>query len=106
MVLASGLVAYATLLLLGLIVGLLARYLLALAAALLVLAALVVALIGLFDPAALSRIPELLGRLWSDLPFSSTLVSTVGALVFLIGVLGGVLLTTPIRAFVPARAAS
>ena len=106
MFLPAGLVVYAVLLLLGLIVGVLARYLLALAAAIVVLAALGIALVGLFNPSALSRIPELLGRLLNDLPISSAVVFTLGALVFLIGVLAGVLLTTPIRAVVPARSAS
>lgn len=106
MLLPAGWVVYAVLLLLGLIVGVLARYLLALAAALLLLSALGIALIGLFDPSALARIPELLGRLWNDLPVASPVLLTVSALVFLLGVLGGVLLTTPLRAFDSARSAS
>ena len=79
MFLPSGLVGYAILLLLGVIVGLLARYLLALAAAVFLLVGLGIALLGLFDPSALSRIPELLGRVGNDLPFSSTTLLTVSA---------------------------
>lgn len=103
MFLPSGLVTYAILLLLGLIVGVLARYLLALAAAILLLAAFGIALLSLFDPSMLARLPEIVGGLWNDLPFSSMAYLTVGVLVFLIGVLTGVLLTTPLRGLAPAR---
>lgn len=103
MLLPTWLIVYGVLLLLGVIAGLLARYLLALVAVVVTLLVLGIAVIALFDPSALLQIPQLLGRLWSDLPFSLTEFFTVGALVFLVGVLTGVLLTTPLRGLARAR---
>lgn len=105
MIFPSWLVVWVVLLLLGLIVGVLSRFLLALAVAVVVLGVIGVALLGLFAPAILTQIPEVLSRLWSDLPFSTAGLFTLGAVVFLIGVLAGVLLTTPLRALSPARSA-
>ena len=83
--------------------GVLARFLLTLLAVLVVLGALGIAALGILDPALLAQIPELLGRVVSGLPFSPTVLFTVGALVFLVGVLAGVLLTTPLRGLARAR---
>ncbi len=106
MIVPSWLVVWAVLLLLGLVVGVLARFLLTLAVAVVILGLIGIALLGLFAPAMLSELPGIFGGLWNDLPVTSATLFTLGAVVFLIGVLGGVLLTTPLRALSPARSAS
>lgn len=106
MLLPSWAVTWMAVLALGVIVGLLARFLLALLTVVLVLGVLGAALLGLFDPALLARALELVSRLGSDLPIAPAVFLTVGGLIFLVGVLTGVLLTSPLRGLARARPAA
>lgn len=106
MLVPAWLLAYAVVFLLGVIVGLLARFLLALVAVVVVVGLLGVAVLTLFDPSSLSQFLGLLGRLLGSLPLSPTAFFTFGALIFAGGVLAGVLLTTPLRRPERARPAS
>ena len=106
MVVAAWLVAYALVFVVGVIVGVLARFLLALVAVLVVIGLLGVAVLGLLDR---SLLPHLLGfvrTLPGGLPFPLATFFTFGALIFAGGVLAGVLLTTPLHGLERARPTS
>jgi hypothetical protein len=84
---------YTVVVILGLIVGLLLRQIVT---TILVLAAVLVGvwLIGLVAASALAGLPTLTGRILGGLPIGPQVLFTVGGLVFLVGVLGGLLLTS------------
>jgi len=96
MVVPAWLIIYGVLFLAGLIVGLLARFFLVLAAVLLVLGAVGLALLAVFEPAALAPLHAMAAQIASDLPISLAAFVTVGGLVGLVGLAIGVLIATPI----------
>jgi hypothetical protein len=89
-------IEYTVVLLLGLIAGLLLRFILVVAAVV-VTAVIFVWLLGFIDTSALSQLPSLTGRLLYGLPIGPQVLFTLGALVFLVGMFIGLLLTTRIR---------
>ena len=103
---ASWIVVYAVVLLLGLIAGVLARYLLALAVVVITLVVLGVAVLSAIDPGAPAVFESLLGHAVRGLPISPAAFFTVGGLVFLVGVVAGILLTSPLRGLERTRYAS
>ena len=103
MLVPAWLVAYAVVFLVGVIVGLLARFLLALVAVVVVMGLFGVAVLGLLDRSLLSYLLGFVRTLSGGLPFSLATFFTFGALIFAGGVLAGVLLTTPLRAFQHSR---
>ncbi len=96
-------VSFAVVFLFGLIVGVLARYLIALLATLLVIGLIVLAAISLFAPTLLGRLVPLVESAVRVFPVSPAAFLSVGALVFAVGALVGVLLTTPLRGLDRAR---
>lgn len=98
-------IAYTVALILGLIVGLLLRFLLAVVIVAAIVVVLGVWLLGLVDLSALSQLPTLTGRLLGGLPIGPQMLFTLGGLVFIVGVLVGVLLTTRLRILDRARPA-
>ena len=97
-------IEYTVVLLLGLIAGLLLRFLLVIVAVV-VAAVVFVWLLGYIDTSALSQLPSLTGRLLGGLPIGPQVLFTLGALIFLVGVFVGLLLTTRIRAVGESSAA-
>lgn len=100
------LIAYSILLVLGVIVGLLLRFLLVLIVVAAALVLLAVWLLAFFDPGALGQLRSLVSGLFSGIALSPELLFTTGTLVFLGGVLGGVLLTTRLRGIEQPRPVS
>jgi hypothetical protein len=94
---------YTVVILLGLIAGLLLRYILTVVIVTTIVVVLGIWLLGLLDASALSQLPTLTGRLMAGLPIGPQVLFTVGAAVFLTGAFVGLLLTTRIRAFDRAR---
>jgi hypothetical protein len=84
---------YTVVVILGLIVGLLLRQIVT---TILVLAAVLVGvwLLGLVSASALAGLPTLTGRFLGGLPIGPQVLFTVGGVVFLVGVLVGLLLTS------------
>jgi hypothetical protein len=97
-------IEYTVFLILGLIAGLLVRFILVVIA---VLAAIVllVWLLGYVDSSLFSSLPSLTSRFLGGLPIGPQVLLTVGALVFLVGLFLGLLLTTRVRVLDRARAA-
>lgn len=89
-------IEYTVVLLLGLVAGLLLRFLLVIVAVV-VTAVVFVWLLGYIDTSSLSQLPSLTGRLLDGLPIGPQVLFTLGALIFLIGVFVGLLLTTHVR---------
>lgn len=94
---------YTVIILLGLIAGLLLRFLLTVVVVTVTVVVLGVWLLGLLDASALSQLPTLTGRVLDGLPIGPQVLFTVGAAVFLFGAFIGLLLTTRIRALDRAR---
>lgn len=90
-------IEYTVVLLLGLIVGLLIRYII-LIVTFLIAAVLFVWLLGYVDTSLLSKLPTLTGRFLDGLPIGPQVLFTLGAMVFFIGLFIGLLLTTRLRA--------
>lgn len=105
MVVPGWLIVYVVAILLGLIIGVLARYLLVLVAVVVAVGLFGVALLAALDPGALGFLQSILVALWNGVPFTSATFFTLGGVVFLVGVLAGVLITTPLRSFRGARPA-
>lgn len=99
-----GLVEYAVVLLLGVSLGLLLRFAVALVV---VLAAVVgiVALLGYLDVRLFGQVLAWLARRTVLLDTLEGFLFTVVGLVFVVGVVAGLLLTTPLRGLAPSRAA-
>ena len=95
---AEGLVVYAALLFAGLIVGLLLRFLLTLIVVVTAVTIIGVWLLGWLDPAALSQWPTWVNQYLGGRFVGGEMFFTLGGLVFLAGVLIGVLLTSRLRA--------
>ena len=93
----SWVIEYTVVLLLGLIAGLLIRYII-LIVTILVAAVLFVWLLGFVDTALLSKLPTLTGRFLGGLPIGPQVLFTQGALIFFMGLFIGLLLTTRLRA--------
>ena len=89
-------IEYTVVLLLGLIAGLLLRFLLVMVAVV-ATAVIFVWLLGYIDTASLDQLPSLTGRLLFGLPIGPQVLFTLGAVVFLVGMLIGLLLTTRVR---------
>ena len=94
----EGLVVYAVLLFAGLIVGLLLRFLLTLIVVVTAVAIIGVWLLGWLDPTALSQWPTWVNQYLGGRLVGGEMFFTLGGLVFLVGVLLGVLLTSRLRA--------
>ncbi len=99
-----GLVEYAVVLLLGVSLGLLLRFAVALVV---VLAAVVgiVALLGYLDVRLFGQVLAWLAQRTVLLDTLEGFLFTVVGLVFVVGVVAGLLLTTPLRGLAPSRAA-
>ena len=96
---------YTVVVLLGLIAGLLVRYVLAI----LIVAGVVVLgvwLLGVFDAAALAQLPTISGRIVAGLAIGPQVLFSTGAVVFLAGMFVGLLLTTRLRIFDRSRAST
>ncbi len=106
MVLPDWFVVYSLAFIGGLILGLLLRFLLTLLVVTTVAVVVGVWIVGLFEPAMLTQVPSLILHFLDGLAIGPQMFLTVGALVFLAGVLGGVLLTSPLRGLERPRAAA
>jgi hypothetical protein len=97
-------IEYTVVLLLGLIAGLLIRYIIVIVA-ILIAAVLFVWLLGYVDSSLLSKLPTLAGHLVDGLPIGPQVLFTLGAMIFFVGLTIGLLLTTRLRALDRARPA-
>jgi hypothetical protein len=95
-------IVYTVTILIGLIAGLLLRFILAIviASAVIVFG---VWLLGAFDSAVLAQLPTLSGRVVGGLSIGPEILFSVGAVVFLVGLFLGLLLTTRVRVFDRSR---
>ncbi len=102
----DGSLVYLIALVLGLIVGLMLRFLLALVVAGTIVFVISVSVLALLDPGALAQLPTLVDQYLGNVSVGPQMFFTVGGLVFLGGVLGGVLLTSRLRGLEHVRSAA
>lgn len=96
-------IEYTVILFIGLIAGLLLRFMLTILA-LVAAAVLFVWLLGYVDTSVLSGLPTITGRLINGLPIGPQVLFTLGALVFIVGMFLGLLLTTRLPGLARIRA--
>lgn len=89
-------IEYAVIFILGLIAGLLVRFLI-LIVAVVVAAVVIIWLLGYIASSLLSSLPTFTGQFIAGLSIGPQILFTVGALVFIVGVFLGILLTTRLR---------
>ncbi len=90
-------IVYLVALVLGLVVGLMLRFLLTLLVVATIVFVVGIWVFGLLDPATLARLPTIVEQYLGGVSVGPQILLTVGGLVFLGGVLGGVLLTSRLR---------
>lgn len=89
-------IEYGVIFILGLIAGLLVRFLI-LVVTVVILAVVVIWLLGYIASSLLSSLPTFTGHVVAGLSIGPQILFTVGALIFIVGVFLGVLLTTRLR---------
>jgi len=89
-------IEYGVIFILGLIAGLLVRFLI-LIVAVVVAAVVIIWLLGYIASSLLSSLPTFTGQVVAGLSIGPQLLFTVGALVFIVGLFLGILLTTRLR---------
>ncbi len=96
-------IVYLVALVLGLVVGLMLRFLLTLVVVATIVFIVGTWVFGLFDPAAFASLPRFVEQYLGGVSVGPQTFLSVGGLVFLGGVLGGVLLTSRLRGLEHAR---
>jgi hypothetical protein len=96
-------IVYLVALVLGLVVGLMLRFLLTLVVVATIVFIVGTWVFGLLDPAAFAQLPRFVEQYLGGVSVGPQTFLSVGGLVFLGGVLGGVLLTSRLRGLEHAR---